>query len=317
VVQADGKLVAAGAASTANGSGDFALARYNPDGTLDTTFGTGGKVTTNFADDHASALALQADGKLVAAGLTRDSSTSMTNFALARYNSDGTLDPTFGTGGTVIGGVAASVGALVVQADGKLVAAGSVVVSNNDFALARYNSDGTLDTAFGVGGTVTTDFAGMFDVANALVAQTDGKLVAAGSAVVSNDDFALARYNSDGTLDTGFGAGGKATTDFAGRFDAANALIVQSGMLVAAGTATIDSSSDFALARYNQNGTLDAGFGTGGKVTTDITGNGLYKGDGAHALAVQADGKLVAAGYAANNLKGGISDFGLVRYRAK
>jgi uncharacterized delta-60 repeat protein len=206
------------------------------------------------------------------------------------------------------------------QRTGTSVAAGSVVVSNRDFVLARYNSDGTLDSTFGVSGTVTTDFAGGDDMANALVVQTDGKLVAAGSALMSNIDFALARYNTDGTLDTGFGAGGTVTTDFAGMADAASALVVRGGMLVAAGSATAPtdpgSFNDFALARYNPNGTLDAGFGAGGKVTTDITGNGFYSRDRANALAVQDDGKLVAAGDAAANLRVGVSDFGMVRYRA-
>ena len=321
VVQADGKLVAAGAAPTVNGLSDFALARYNPDGTLDTTFGVGGTVTTDFAGgyDEANALVVQADGKLVAAGFTEDFSSMTTNGVLARYNSDGTLDPTFGTGGQVIGG-AAAIAALVVQTDGKLVTAGG----NGDFVLARYDSDGTLDTTFGVGGTVTTDFAGGYDAANALVVQADGKLVAAGLAVVPvvDSDFALARYNSDGTLDTGFGTGGKVTTDFAGRGDWASALVVQNGMLVAAGSTTgpatyYVSHTDFALARYNPNGTLDAGFGTGGKVTTDITGSSGYAGDQANALAVQENGKLVAAGDADRNRKVGLSDFGLVRYRAQ
>jgi uncharacterized delta-60 repeat protein len=322
VVQADGKLVAAGRTSTVNGSGDFALARYNPDGTLDTTFGVGGTVTTDFAgghDDRANALVVQADGKLVAAGSTYDFSSMTTNGALARYNSDGTLDPTFGTGGQVIGGDVA-IAALVVQADGKLVTAGG----SGDFVLVRYDSDGTLDITFGAGGTVTTDFAGGYDGAYALVVQADGKLVAAGVAAVPvvGSDFALARYNSDGTLDTGFGTGGKVTTDFAGKGDWAHALVVQNGMLVAAGTTTGPTTynisyTDFALARYNPNGTLDAGFGTGGKVTTDITGSSGYAGDQANALAVQENGKLVAAGDADRNRKLGLSDFGLVRYQAQ
>jgi uncharacterized delta-60 repeat protein len=319
VVQADGKLVAAGTAKTSGTNSDFALVRYNSDGTLDPTFGTGGKVTTNFfSDDNATALALQTDGKLVAAGVARDSSSGVTNIALARYNTGGTLDPTFGTGGTVIG-AAAYAEALVVQTDGKLVVAGFAVA---DFVLARYNPDGTPDTTFGVGGTVTTDFAGSSDLASALVVQTDGRLVAAGEAFlpVGSYDFALARYNTDGTLDTGFGTGGKVTTDFAGMSDAAFALVVHGDMLVAAGSATEPtdpgSLNDFALAKYNPNGTLDEGFGSGGKVTTDITGSGFYSRDRANALAVQDDGKLVAAGTAGENLRHGFSDFGLARYRA-
>jgi uncharacterized delta-60 repeat protein len=203
--------------------------------------------------------------------------------------------------------------ALVVQ-HGKLVAAGSAGIApgsgTTDFGLARYNRNGTLDTSFGTGGTVITDFGVSADEAHALVLQ-GGRLVAAGS--TSSEfpaDFALARYNPDGTLDTSFGTGGKVTTDFgAGQVEGAYALAAQAdGKLVAAGQAVGTASLDFALARYNPDGTLDASFGTGGTVTTDIAGDQ----DFAHALAVQADGKLVAAGGA-----GPCCDFALARYRAR
>jgi len=190
---ANGKLVAAGWALGPTGTFDFALARYNPDGTLDPSFGISGAVTTDFAgDDFARALAMQADGKLVAAGFAN--TQTGTTVALARYNPDGILDPTFGTGGTVTTGLELAF-ALVVQADGKLVAAGLVGLVGSDFALARYNPDGTLDPSFGTGGTVTTDFAGADDAAHALAVQADGKLVAAGEAGPCCD-FALARYRT-------------------------------------------------------------------------------------------------------------------------
>src|SRR5438128_1850053 len=132
------------------------------------------------------------------------------------------------------------------------------------------------------------------DQANGVVAQSDGKLVAAGVAKTSrSQDFALARYNPNGSLDATFGTGGKVTTDFAGNDDPAFAVVLQSdGKIVVAGGAKTSRSQDFALARYNANGSLDATFGTGGKVTTDFAGND----DEAHALVFQPDGKLVAAG---------------------
>jgi uncharacterized delta-60 repeat protein len=298
----------------------FALARYNPDGTLDPSFGTGGKVTTGFAGGFAGAraLALQPDGKLVAVGMVE---TAMTRaFALARYNPDGTLDPTFGIGGKVtsdLPGSKAEAAAVVLQADGKLVAAGNTVTgdtSDFDFALARYNPNGTLDLTFGTTGKVTTDIAGgSFDRAAALALQPDGKLVAAGNTVTgANSDFALARYDTNGALDTTYGAAGKVTTDIAGRSNLASALAVQpDGKLVAAGSALADNL-DFALARYNSNGTLDTTFGTGGTVTTDIADGP----DRAAALILQPDGKLVAAGDAET---GGSTDapvryFALARY---
>jgi uncharacterized delta-60 repeat protein len=323
-VQADGKLVAAGwACASANWPcNDFALARYNPDGTLDSGFGTGGEVTTNFAgqfysgDDRANALVVQSDGKLVAAGTT-DIPGEGTYFALARYNPDGTLDTGFGTGGTVITMIAgiAQAYALALQPDGKLAAAGWAAgtgTGSYDFALARYNPDGTLDTGFGTGGTVTTDFGGgQVDEAHALVVQGT-KLVAAGTGQRSLDsgpDFALARYNPDGTLDSSFGTAGTVTTNMGvgTNLDQINGLVVQGTKIVAAGSAFTGTSWDFALARYRTSGALDNSFGTGGKVTTDFAANS----DDATAVAVQADGKLVAAG-SAND--GYYPHFALARY---
>src|SRR5439155_1723132 len=198
VLQPDGKLVAAGHAYNASNT-VFALVRYNTDGSLDGNFGAGGKVTTSIGsiDDEVFALALQPDGKLVVAGYT--SSASNTGFALARYNADGSLDTGFGTGGkvtTAIGSVDDEAFALVLQPDGKLVAAGYTNDgSNEDFALARYRADGTLDGSFRTGGTVVTPIAGTYGEADALVLEPDGKLAAAGYAYNGSDnDFALTRY---------------------------------------------------------------------------------------------------------------------------
>jgi uncharacterized delta-60 repeat protein len=286
------------------------------DCTEDASFGTGGRVTTDFAGgfDQVNALAVQADGKLVAAGFTEGTGI---DFAVARYNPDGTLDASFGTGGQVTTDFAGSdkAFALAIQPGGKLVAAGFAgtpgVGTSLDFALARYNLDGTLDASLGTSGKVTTDFAGLNDAAFALGVQ-GGKLVAAGRAgSEGNDDFALARYNLDGTLDASFGTSGKVTTDFAragGSFDESRALVVQGNKLVIAGL--VGPFFDFGIVRYRVNGTLDRSFGTNGKVTTDFAGDS----DEAFALAVQADGKLVAGGFALT--ASGVLDFALARYRA-
>ncbi len=189
-LQKDGKLVAAGYTDTG-----FALARYNADGTIDTSFGVGGKVTTGFGT-RGFALALQTDDKIVIAG--HAGSTSV--FALARFGPDGTMDSGFGNNGSVttpIGLVYDEAHALAIQADGKIVAVGFTEIGNGnrDFALTRYNPDGSLDTSFGIGGKVTTDFGPGTDWAYALAIQSDGKLVGAGYADNNNDwDFALARY---------------------------------------------------------------------------------------------------------------------------
>jgi len=297
IVQSDGKLVAGGD-STAISSNDFALARYNPDGSLDSSFGTGGRVLTAFGgQDVIIALVQQADGKLVAAGVLNVGGGQ--DLALLRYHPDGSVDTSFGVAGLVLiefGGSGKFARALIQQLDGKLVVAGRTRIggsdSPGDFALARYNPEGSPDTGFGVGGRVLTDFGGNTDDgAQELVQQPDGKLVAAGSS--SNGAFALARYNPDGSLDASFGVGGRVLTRFGGA-GAARALVRQpDGKLVAAGISGATGVGDFSLVRYNADGSLDASFGVNGRVLTDFGGN---TDDGAQELVQQPDGKLVAAG---------------------
>ncbi|MEQ4720651.1 hypothetical protein [Nonomuraea sp. B19D2] len=297
-LQADGKIVVAGDGGL---TGDFALARYNTDGTLDPNFGSGGKVTTNFgaSGDSALGVALQADGKIVAAG----ASGSDFVFSLARYHADGSLDTGFGSGGTVttdLDGSSEHAREVAVQADGKIVAVGRSG-GVGGFAVVRYNADGSLDSGFGTLGVVTTDFGPFEDFAQGMALQADGKIVAVGYSG-GDSDFTLVRYNSDGSLDSGFGADGKVTTDFGpGGEDGANAAVLQAdGKIIAAGR----GFGTFALARYNSDGSLDSGFGSGGKVTTD------FGTSGAAGVALQADGKIVAAGFS-----GLLSqDFALARY---
>jgi uncharacterized delta-60 repeat protein len=309
-LQGDGKIVAAGLAIV-SGNVDFALARYNTDGSLDTTFDGDGKVTTDFAGgfDEARGVAIQGDGKLVAAG---SANLPGTDFALARYNTDGSLDTTFDGDGKVTTDFAGGNDQafdVAIQADGKIVAAGGGDVSGTrDFDLARYNTDGSLDITFDGDGKVITDFAGGFDQAFDVAIQADGKIVAGGGASVSGtEDFALARYNTDGSLDTTFDGDGKVTTDLAGSTDEVSAVAIQAdGKILAAGIADVSGDLEFALARYNTDGSLDTTFDGDGKVTTDFAGSI----DQAFDVAIQADGKIVAAGRATS----GNDEFGLARY---
>jgi uncharacterized delta-60 repeat protein len=309
-LQADGKFVAAGYANNALNR-DFALVRYELNGALDTTFGTGGKVTTDIggADNEILAVAIQTDGKIVAAGYSSNGADD--DFTLARYNANGTLDSSFGTGGIVRTNFNNSFDyseAILIQPDGKIVAAGySFNGSFFDFALARYNADGTPDTTFDGDGMLTTDFTGGDDLAFSLALQTDGKLVAAG---VTGTDFGLARYNPNGSLDATFDEDGKVSTSI-NNFDAAYALAVQTdGKIVAAGETDAGTNSDFALVRYNADGSLDTGFDADGKVTTAIGGGNEF----AEALTIQTGGKIIAAGHSFN--AAGNADFALVRYNA-
>jgi uncharacterized delta-60 repeat protein len=331
-IQSDGKIVAAGNFSPEGVGDDFALARYNTDGTLDPTFNATGKVLTDFSgsgsDDFLSSVDVQSDGKIVVAGYSNASGTSY-DFALARYNPDGTLDPTFNGTGKVLTDFSGSGShdfayALAIQSNGKIVVAGfSTSGTSYDFALARYNPDGTLDPTFNGTGKVLTDFSGPglgFDLAYSVAIQSDGKIVAAGE---SRSDisptfsvFALARYNPDGTLDPTFNGTGKVLTDFGGpgSGEAVVAVAIQSdGKIVAAGNSS-GRSWDFALARYNPDGTLDPTFNGTGKVLTDFSGSGSY--DFAHALAIQPDGKIVVAGESEPTGQG-YSDFALARYTSR
>jgi uncharacterized delta-60 repeat protein len=313
-IQGNGKIVAAGGAGRGSNWEDFALTRYNDAGSLDVTFGNDGMITTNFGrrNDEARAVALQGDGKIVAAGQAW--SNDWAGFALARYNSDGALDASFGNGGQVTTDFGSGYNytyAVAIQSDGKIVAAGYAFIwSDFDFALARYSSDGSLDNSFGSGGLVSTDFGG-WDYAYSVAIQSDGKIVVAGYAPVGgNNNFALARYNSDGTLDGSFGSGGMVITDFGSDNDRASAIAIQSdGKIVAAGFTLVDANTDFALARYNSDGSLDTIFGSGGMVITDFgSGN-----DRARAVSLQSDGKIVAAGAADIS---NIANFALARYNS-
>ncbi len=309
----DGKIVAAGRAH--NGSDyDFALARYNADGTLDTSFGGDGKATTHFGsgDDRANAVAALSDGKIVAAGRAHNGSDY--DFALARYNADGTLDTSFGGDGkatTHFGSGDDRANALAVQPDGKIVVAGTAHNgTDTDFALARYNANGSLDVTFGTGGKVTVDIDGIDEVANAVALHYLGRIVAAGSVGGNTPNIALVCLDADGNLLDSFGDGGKVVTDVGGSALATAVTTAPGGTILVAGRGRTGSTGvDFLLLRYTHFGAPDTTFGDGGWVATPI-GSGNVS-EGAAAVAVRPDGKILAAGYAR---VGGADDFALARY---
>lgn len=299
-IQPDGKIVIGGHSGDGTSNDDFVMARYNSNGSLDTTFGVNGFQAKGFgAEDQAHAMVLQPDGKIILAGSTNNSGTN--DFALLRCNANGSFDTTFGTNGIVttpIGGGDDRCTSVALQKDGKIVVAGSAHNgSNTDFAVARYNPDGTLDTSFSTDGKQTTDFLAGNDVAQAVAVQPDGKIVVAGSAKNGGlYEFAVARYNADGSPDLGFSSDGRQTTIFSNGDDFGHSVALQKdGKIVVAGAAHSDvNGSDLAVVRYNPDGSLDNGFSGDGKVITTI---GDYT-DGA-AVAVQYDGKIVIAGSAA------------------
>ena len=323
VVQPDGKTLVAGTVGDVNFDPIFGVARYNVDGSLDNTFGTNGLATVDFYSFYlwSVEVALQSDGKIVLAGAVGQL-FQQPDMGIARLNSDGSVDATFGVGGkftcdfnTWNDGVTD----LAIQPDGKIVAAGyaSSLAGDFDFAAIRVNGDGTIDNSFGTGGKTTVNFYGAMDQANGVALQQDGKIVLAGTAWAlgsSDSDYGVVRLNPDGTVDAGFGSGGKASVTFDAH-DEGNAVAIQTdGKIVVGGSAGTDSilTSDFGITRLNSDGSLDATFGTGGKTTTDFFG-AL---DHAYDMVIQPDGKIVLAGdINPNDINIEIIvDFGVARY---
>jgi uncharacterized delta-60 repeat protein len=275
-------------------------------------------IEPGISDDMAQCVRVQADGKIVVAG-SSVKSQSGSDFAVVRYNADGTLDTSFSGDGkvtTTLGSVNNYASGVSLQADGKIVVAGYMVksASDSDFAVVRYNSDGSLDTSFSVDGKVTNSMGSSTDHAYCVAVQPDGKLVVAGytdkNAAGTDSDFAVARFSSDGSLDKSFSGDGKATASLGSLTDYAYSVAVQpDGKIVMAGSSAVSSvDSDFAVVRYNSDGMLDKSFSGDGKVTTSL---GAFH-DVARSVAVQADGKIVVAGY--SFVSDVDADFAVVRY---
>jgi uncharacterized delta-60 repeat protein len=308
-VQTDGHIVVAGSTAGANFQSVATLERFNADGSLDTSFGTSGKVVTDINSYSPIVLAVQADGKVIVSGakFSVGQPFSPSQVTVTRYNANGTLDTTFGTSGTAridTGANSLTINSAIFQTDGKLVLVGgsytfSTQFSPNfhsgHFALARLNADGSLDTSFGAKGLVQTDIGTNTDSAAAVTVQPDGKIVAVGRTDLHIGDFAVVRYNADGSLDDKFGTGGKATTDFMGPASAtaAASALQKDGKIVVVGTV----SSEFSLVRYNADGSVDTKFGVQGQVLTDF---GTFS--TASSVAIQSDGKILVAGSAGNKL---------------
>jgi len=312
-IQADGKIVAAGYAGV-GASSRFAVVRYLSDGTLDTSFGSGGKVTTKIGAFRmaASAMAIQSDGQILVGGRILDDSF-VSDFIVIRYNANGSLDNSFGAGGVVITDFSTSddLADIAIQSGtpttpDKIVVAGRSLKSGflSQFALARYDLNGDLDSSFGTGGKLVTP-VGNDDIAGGLAIQSVNtilrKIIVAGTSAINGAvSLVVVRYNADGSLDSSFGSGGTASIIAQAL---GNGVVVQSdGKLVEVGT----SATDFVIVRFNSDGSPDSSF----------DGDGQRRDDGdlfafASAVSMQADGKVVIAGSC--DSPGG-NDFALARY---
>lgn len=299
-VQPDGKIVAAGVGGTA-----FVVVRYNSDGSLDAAFDGDGKVLIP-SFNGANAVAIQTDNKIVVAGYGLDGSVygSYYDIVIVRLNPDGSFDMSFDTDGMLTTGINKDdvVNAIAIQSDGKIVVAGYTDTCDyfclaRDAIVLRYDSTGKLDPSFGTAGIVTTNLGSNADEARALAIQNSGEIVVGGIFYNTSDrDFVVLRYSTDGLPDSAFDADGKATVDL-GSTDEAYALVISGNQIILAGSTDDQTNQDFALVRYNSNGSLDPSFGNGGKVITNFgsTPFGIW-GDDAKAIALQSDQKIVVAG---------------------
>ncbi|HEX4606624.1 MAG TPA: delta-60 repeat domain-containing protein, partial [Urbifossiella sp.] len=304
-VQPDGKIVAVGASTN-----DFLVVRFNPNGTVDTTFGTGGiqKIDFNGLADAANDVKIQSDGKIVVVGQAATAAHGL-DFAIARLNNDGGLDASFGTGGKTTvdfagGGTNNDVAnAVAIAANGNIYVVGTAAggAGITKFGVAAFSTTGAPLTTFGAAGHEFEDFGGTADAGNGIAIQADGKLVIAGTtnAVPANGtDIAVGRLNpTDGSLDMGFGSSGKVAVNFGGAAnDVGNAVAIQpNGDIVVAGASDLNAAGNFDAAAIRLTptaGALDATFGSGGKATIDFGGNA----DSANAVVVQPDGNIVIAG---------------------
>lgn len=345
LVQPDGKVVLVGSCynnrHTSN-SADFCAARYNTDGTLDITFnangGSPGRITTDFGlnDSYAKAAMLQPDGKIVLGGHCHNGVPAL---CALRYNANGTLDSTFNAGGSQPGtlspdfqsyytynyGFAAS--SVLLQADGKILLTGHcshLVNYRNTFCAARYNNDGTADPTFDAGrgnlGLAIVDYGKILPLSStAGVIQADGKIVLAGNC---DGQMCATRITIQGSLDTTFNAGGSSpglvTTAIDGiSSSAANAVLLQTdGRIVLVGVC-YNSSAMFCAARYNADGTLDTTFNTSGSAPGTVVtavGGASFSASVANAALLQADGKVLIAGFCRKNQIGDRKRFCALRY---
>ncbi|ANF52163.1 hypothetical protein A0O34_17290 [Chryseobacterium glaciei] len=300
----------------------FKFYRFSSSNQLDTTFGISGSTSISLGGENAvlNDMKIQPDGKIVAVGYWEDAgSANRKDFIVIRLNADGTLDTTFNSTGklTVAFGSNEDIAnAVAIQTDGKILVAGhSFTGSYRDVAIARINTDGTLDNTFGTNGKITTDIAGNHDAATCIAINNDGKFAVgsytygAGSSNIFAD-FGIAKYNSNGSLDTSFSSDGKHVVVIAPSFnDKPVAIAFQSnGKILMGGSALLSTSSrdDFAVVRLNANGTLDTSFNSAGIFTTAIGSSD----DTAYAMKLLSDGKILLAGTITS---GSYSDIGLIR----
>lgn len=325
LVQPDQKILAAGDA-VINNAFVFALTRYNIDGTPDASFGNGGKVFTSFNTVASSvrSMVIQTDGKIVAAGQLQVTSSTDIQFGLARYNTNGSIDSSFGMNGKVItkfgNGYNGLPGKIVIKPDGGFIVAGSkdsgfLSTEKQDIALVQYKPNGILDSAFGLNGIVITDILNRNEQCYSLAVQEDGKIVAGGSSAVPNTAtlaFTAIRYYSNGIVDSSFGTEGHVFSNIDSSSCRGSSLLIQpDGKIIIAGDINDVGREDFGMVRFTSDGIPDSTFGENGKAITPMSKSNDPQ-NYINTAYLQPDGKILLAGIASPDYLGG--DFVLLRY---
>ncbi|MEO8042628.1 MAG: hypothetical protein ABI646_08470 [Acidobacteriota bacterium] len=316
-IQPDGKIVVVGD-NGVSANLDLKVVRYNTNGTLDSTFDGDGIVETAIGagSDIGYAVAIQPDGKIIVSGRSDTPPTYPTSYAILRYNVNGSIDTSFGTQGIIVPQLSGNTFAhnMVLQPDGKIVIAHNRILNGaRVLVMLRYDSNGQPDAMFGIGGQVDTPVGQGVEYA-AVAMQKDGKIVVScsGYTNATSYDFWVVRYNTDGSLDDAFGTNGMVQTPIGsgGALDQAKALAIQAnGKIVVGGRSPNGSNSNFIVVRYNKNGSVDRKWGNAGIVTTDLGGNA----DAINAIAIQTNGRIVAAGESDVG-SAGTRKFALARY---
>lgn len=309
LLQADGKIILVGHSKNSADRSIISIFRFNSDGTTDTSFGTNGVTlsaitTSGTRGDTPFDAILQPDGKIVVAGAWNGAP-----FCIARWNNNGSIDSNFGTDGNLCA-ITSPAGtgqmtSLALQTDGKIVASAKFTTSFTapfDFMIFRFNQNGTLDTSFDGDGYARTDFDSVFDDAMSIHVLPDGKILATGRAGINGSsqyNFGLARYNSNGSLDSSFGTNGKAVAfadNTAGSEDYSSVLLENGKIIIARykRQASPGISTDGQIARFNADGSIDSSFGNGGQITNSSLKE-IWD------IARQPDGKIIAVGWSQNS----------------
>ena len=317
LLQDDGKILVSGQ-MTNNVEDDFMVIRVNPDGTPDNTFGTGGLVQIDLSganlEDKGRGLYVLPNDQIMVCGRVENTVTGKLDIHLTRLNADGSLDLSFGTGGTVIHGSPNTdhyLGKLLVQSDGKYVLTGRIDdFGFADLAMTRLNTDGNIDFSFGLNGYVLYDTFGSFDIAANSVLLANDEILNVGWAFdpnINDNVRVLTKFQADGTIDASFGTNGLVVVDDLSGEDVYRGLAVKNNSIYAAGYSDVTGDNDMVINKFDMNGTQDMSFGTNGNVFLDHAGND----DDCRELYVDDDDKIYVAGTVKNSINE--EDFALVR----